>query len=85
METSYHIYTAKRKVLWTIKEKLDELGDFKYFDILVFKNKSSHEAQRPSSYDELLTLLKDCDSVYSFYQVETIKHGAVAYDIIINE
>ena len=80
-----HVYTSKRYVLTTINSKLEEVGDWKYFDILVFKNKTSHEAEQPSSYDELVELLKDCDKVYSFNRVETIQHGAIAYDIIINE
>ena len=83
--TTHHIYTAKRYVLWTINSKLQELGDWKYFDILVLQHKNSHEAEQPNSYDELVELLKDVDSVYSFNQVETIQHGAIAYDIIINE
>lgn len=82
--TSYHhIYTATRKVLVDINTQLLELGDWKYFDILIFKHKGDHEAIQPRSYEELAKILKDIDSVYSFNRVETNKHGAVAYDIII--
>lgn len=81
---SYHIYTAKRYVLREIGSKLQDLGDFKYFDILVFKNKGDKVAERPESYEELEELLKDTDRVYSFDRVETLIHGAIGYDIIIN-
>lgn len=84
MET-YHIYTSKRKVLWEINSKLLELGDFKHLDILVFEHKDSKEATKPNSYEELVEILKNVDKVYSFNRVETILHGAIAYDIIIEE
>ena len=83
--TTTHVYTSKRYVLCTINSKLLEMGDWKYFYILVFQHKNSHEAEQPNSYEELVELLKDCDKVYSFDRVETMKHGAIAYDIIINE
>lgn len=85
MKTTHHIYTNKRYVLNTIKSQLQDLGDFKYFDILVFEHKNSKVADRPSSYEELVELLKDCDAVYSFNRVETMLHGAIAYDIVLNE
>ena len=78
-----HIYTSKRYVLCEINSKLLEMGDWKYFDILVFQHKDDHVADRPESYDELVELLKDCDRVYSFHRVETKLHGAIAYDISI--
>ena len=83
----YHIYTAKRHVLLEISEKLkyDYKGDFKYFDILVFKHKDDHEAMKPNTYEELEHLLKDVDKVYAFNRVETKLHGAIGYDIIIEE
>lgn len=86
MET-YHIYTNKRYVLLEISEKLkyDYNGDFKFFDILVFKHKGDHEAMKPNSYDELEQILKNVDKVYSFDRVETNLHGAIGYDIIIEE
>ena len=83
--TEHHVYTAKRYILCKINSRLQELGDWKYFDILVFKNKQSHEAEKPNSYDELVELLKNYDSVYNFYEVESLMHGAVAYDIILEE
>lgn len=85
METYHHIYTAKRKVLVDINTKLLELGDWKFFDILIFKHKGDHEAIQPRSYEELVEILKDVDSVYSFNRVETKLHGVIAYDIIIKE
>lgn len=85
MKTTHHIYTAKRYVLWTISSKLRELGDFKYFDILVFKNSKLGVADKPNSYEELQELLNDYDSVYAFNRVETNLHGAIGYDIILNE
>lgn len=85
MKTTHHIYTNKRYVLLTISDQLKELGDFKYFDILVFKNSKSGIADKPESFEELEELLKDCDSVYNFNKVETKLHGAIGYDIIINE
>lgn len=85
MKTTHHIYTNKRYVLNTIKSQLQDLGDFKYFDILVFKNTKSGVADKPNSYEELIELLKDCDAVYSFNRVETNLHGAIAYDIILND
>ena len=85
MKKEYHIYTATRYVLRTISSKLQELGDFKHFDILVFKNKNDGIADKPNTYEELVELLKDYDSVYSFNRVETKLHGAIGYDIIIKE
>ena len=85
MKTS-HVYTSKRHVICEINSKLlEKNSDFKYLDILVFKHKDDHEAEKPNSMNELIELLKDCDSVYSFNRVETILHGAIAYDIIISE
>ena len=89
MET-YHIYTNKRRVLLEISEKLkyDYNGDFKYFDILVFKHnnpKHNRVGFKPESYEELVELLKDVDKVYSFDRVETSLHGAIGYDIVIEE
>lgn len=78
-----HIYTAKRYVLLTISNDLREQGDFKYLDILVFENSKPGIPKRPASYEELETLLKDCDKVYAFNRVET--KLPVGYDIIINE
>ncbi len=85
MKTTHHVYTAKRYVLLTISNQLQELGDFKYFDILVFDHKGSGIANRPNSYEELEELLKGYDKVYDFSRVETMLHGAIGYDIIINE
>ncbi len=87
MKTTHHIYTAKRKVLWEIGSKLQELGDFKYLDILVIKKKHGDDyiGKKPNSYKELIELLKDYGSVYDFYEVETILHGAIGYDIILEE
>ena len=87
MKTLHHIYINKRHVLLEISEKLkyDYGNDFKYFDILVFKHKGDHEAFKPNSYEELEDLLKGVDSVYSFDRVETKLHGAIGYDIIIEE
>jgi hypothetical protein len=83
----YHIYTSKRKVLLDISEKLryDCNNDFKYFDILVFKHKGDHTATKPNSFEELESLLKDTDKVYSFNRVETNLHGAIGYDIVLDE
>ena len=75
----------KNYVLRKISEKLNELGDWKYFDVLVFAHQQSLTAEKPESYEELVELLKDYDSVYQFNEVETNLHGAVAYDIILNE
>jgi len=80
-----HIYTSKRKVLLDIGSKLEELGDWKHFDILVFNHKTSKSAKKPESYDELQNILSSYDKVYGFYEVETLLHGAVAYDIILEE
>lgn len=80
---THHIYTAKRYVLTTINTKLQELGDWKYFDILVFKTRNSKEADKPESFEELVKLLEKYDKVYNFYEVATNLHGAVAYDIIL--
>lgn len=80
-----HVYTSKNYVLITINSKLQELGDWKYFDILVFKNKGSNEATKVESYDELTDLLKGYDRVYSFYKVDSNVHGAEVYDIILEE
>ena len=81
----YHIYTSKRIVLLEINSKLLELGDWKYFDILVFKHQNSKSAIKPGSYKQLQDLLKKYDKVYSFNKVETMLHGAIAYDIILEE
>lgn len=75
----------KRYVLVTIGTKYKELGDWKYFNILVFKSKNSHEAYSPSSYEELVSLLEEYESVYAFNEVESLRHGEIAYDIIIEE
>ncbi len=83
--TYHHIYTAKRYVLWTISDEMQRLGDFKFLDILVFKSSKSGVADKPESFEELEELLKDCDKVYNFNKVETKLHGAVGYDIVINE
>lgn len=80
-----HVYTSKNYVLRTINSKLQELGDWKYFDILVFKNRKSNEASKVESYDELISLLKDYDKVYSFYKVNSNVHGLEVYDIILEE
>ena len=85
MKETIYIYTDKRYVLRTIKEQLDELGDFKYFDILVFEHAASKHAEKPETYEELVELLKDCDMVLKFDRVETNLHGAIAYDITIKE
>lgn len=90
MET-HHIYTSKRKVLLEISNKMKEMGDFKYLDILVIKSKhptnnifgNDGYADKPNSYEELVELLKDVDKVYSFNKVETKLHEAIGYDIII--
>lgn len=79
-ESITHVYTAKRKVLLTINQY-----DWNVLDILVFNHIDSFEAEQPKSYEELVELLKDYDKVYSFNKVETIKHGAVAFDIILNK
>ena len=79
------VYTSKSYVLRTISTKLNELGDFKYFDILIFKYKDSKSAYKPESYKQLEEKLKDVDKVYQFNKVESNLHGVVAYDIIINE
>ena len=66
--SEHHIYTSKRYVLWTINSKYQELGDWKYFNILVFKHKKSHEAEMPDSYDELI---KFCEEKgYTFLSAE---------------
>ena len=82
----HHIYTSKRYVLLEISEKLkyDYNNDFKYFDILVFKNPRCGVANKPNSYQELEELLKDYDKVYDFNRVETKLHGAIGYDIILD-
>ena len=91
MKTEHHVYTAKRKVLWEINSKLQEMGDFKYLDIQVIKapilleNVKDIKTYWPKSYEELIELLKDVDKVYSFNRVETNLHGAIGYDIIIEE
>lgn len=93
MKTTHHIYTNKRYVLNTIKSQLQDLGDFKYFDIFVIKSSNPSNnifemngvINKPNSYEELVELLKDCDAVYSFDRVETNLHGAIAYDIVLNE
>lgn len=83
----HHIYTSKRYVLLEISERLkyDYNGDFKYFDILVFKDTKSGKAMKPTSYEELEQALKNVDKVYSFNRVETNLHGVIGYDIVINE
>ena len=85
MKETFHVYTSKRYVLLEISSKLkyDYNNDFKYLDILVFKHKGDHEAFKPNSYEELEDLLKEVDKVYSFNRVETMLHGAIGYDIII--
>lgn len=93
MEKTYHIYTSKRYVLLTIKQKLEELGDFKYLDILVIKSQKPSNnifemdgrLYKPKTYDELVELLKNIDKVYSFDRVETNIQGATGYDIIVEE
>ncbi len=83
----YHVYTSKRHVLLEISEKLkyDYNGDFKYFDILVFKHKGDNKVMKPTSYEELEKVLENVDKVYSFNRVETKLHGAIGYDIVIDE
>lgn len=83
----YHVYTSKRHVLLEISEKLkyDYNGDFKYFDILVFKHKGDNKAMKPNSFEELEEVLENVDKVYSFNRVETKLHGAIGYDIVIDE
>ena len=85
--TEHHIYTNKRYVLLEISSKLkyDYDNDFKYFDILVFKHKGDKQAEKPTSYKGLEQLLDGVDKVYSFDRVETMLHGAIGYDIIIEE
>lgn len=78
-----HVYTNKNYVLRTIKSKLDELGDWKYFNILIIAKLSSHRALSPTSYNELVEMLSDYDKVYSFHEVESLRHGEVAYDIVL--
>lgn len=93
MKTTHHIYTAKRKVLWEIGSKLQELGDFKYLDILVLKTSNptrnvfewEGQSYKPNSYEELEDLLKDVDKVWSFDRVEADVQGAIGYDIIVEE
>ena len=80
-----HVYINKNKVLLDINTKQNELGGWKYLDILIFENKKSTTAYAPESFVDLIEKLKDVDKVYSFHEVETNLHGAVAYDIIINE
>lgn len=90
-QTTHHVYTAKRKVLWEINSKMKEMGDFKYLDIQVLKaprhldKVEDIKSYWPKSYEELIELLKDVEAVYSFNQVETNLHGAIGYDIIIEE
>lgn len=81
---SQHIYTAKRYVLWTIRDKEWELGNYIYKDIYVFQHKDSKEAEAPDSYEELCELLRDVERVYDFYPVKD-KDGNLGYDIIIEE
>lgn len=59
--------------------------DWDKLDLLVFKHSNSNEAIKPDSYEELEKLLNDVDSVYSFNRVETMLHGAIGYDVIIEE
>ena len=80
-----HIYTNKNYVLRTIGNEYQQLKDWKYFNIMVFENKHSHQAIFIDSYEQLVELLKDYDKVYSFYKVESLRNGEIAYDIILKE
>lgn len=80
MKETYHIYTSTRYIL---RKLVNE--DWNKLDILIFEHTDSHQAIQPKSYDELFNVLKNVDEVYSFDRVETIKHGAIAYDIIIDK
>lgn len=75
----------KNLVLRTISSKLKEKGDFKYLDILVFKNKDSKEAESIDNLEQLEEILKDYQKVYSFYEAESAMNGLTCYDIILNE
>lgn len=79
-----HVFTNKNYVLRSIKMRLNSKNnDWKYFSVLVFKNKKSHEAESPESFEELERILKDYDKVYSFYEVQTLRNGEIGYDIIL--
>lgn len=79
----YHVCTNKNYVLRSISMRLQAKGDWKYLDVLVFKNREAKEADRPESYEELEELLKDYDKVYEFYEAESLQHGLICYDIIL--
>ena len=83
MTKYYHISTNKNYVLRSISMRLNAKGDWKYLDILVFKNRQSKIADRPESYEELEKLLKDYDKVYEFYEAESNMNGLICYDIIL--